>query len=369
MSHAYADCARAVSLAESALIAQIHHIIPDQPPSRYLIDAYLMCLTAGARLRSIRFAHPTQGQSRYLASSNYRAAQLKVHPHTRTLRTTEGATTTGREDTGNRTTINAHRIATDAWSRILNERYQGKEKKESRMELRVACRKMKYQKMMMSCWGDRQHGGDQRDLKLSPVQSGRQIIELLAAMEIDQPERQNTKRYSAYMERPRQCAQHRSPETQDLVQGRLRSTQEFIHDYLVRAGRRCYNPGPGLFRKVLESDIRDPKEERRLVQNPGLSNSEQRVGNRVFQVGGNNRYSGNNNAQRLGNNNRPASSLPPHQSSRRDATVSMLQLQWSLLQLQRNAVWSFNGPENLYQMPPTSNSRGQEAMQLANLRL
>ncbi|KAA6367039.1 MAG: hypothetical protein EZS28_037433, partial [Streblomastix strix] len=36
---------------------------------------------------------------------------------------------------------------------------------------------------------------------------------------------------------------------------------------------------------------------------------------------------------------------------------------------QRNAVWSFYGPENLYQMPPTSNSRSQEAMQFANLRL
>ncbi|KAA6363633.1 MAG: hypothetical protein EZS28_040841 [Streblomastix strix] len=80
MSHAYADCARAVSLAESALIAQIHHIIPDQPPSRYLIDAYLMCLTAGARLRSIRFVHPTQGQSSYQASSNYRAAPAQGPP-------------------------------------------------------------------------------------------------------------------------------------------------------------------------------------------------------------------------------------------------------------------------------------------------
>ncbi|KAA6371110.1 MAG: hypothetical protein EZS28_033364 [Streblomastix strix] len=77
MSHAYADCARAVSLAESALIAQIHHIIPDQPPSRYLIDAYLMYLTAGARLRSTRFAHPTQRQSRYLASGNYRSASAQ----------------------------------------------------------------------------------------------------------------------------------------------------------------------------------------------------------------------------------------------------------------------------------------------------
>ncbi|KAA6356402.1 MAG: hypothetical protein EZS28_048072, partial [Streblomastix strix] len=44
-SHAYADCAIAVALAESALIAQIHHIIPNQPPSRCLVDAYLMYLT------------------------------------------------------------------------------------------------------------------------------------------------------------------------------------------------------------------------------------------------------------------------------------------------------------------------------------
>ncbi|KAA6366999.1 MAG: hypothetical protein EZS28_037472, partial [Streblomastix strix] len=112
--------------------------------------------------------------------------------------------------------------------------------------------------------------GDQCDLNLSPVQSGRQITELLAAVEIDRPVQQNTKRYSAYLERPRQRAQHRSPETQDRVQGRLRSTLELIQDYLVRAGRRRYNPGPGLFRKVLESNIRDPKEERRLAQDPGL---------------------------------------------------------------------------------------------------
>ncbi|KAA6360535.1 MAG: hypothetical protein EZS28_043938, partial [Streblomastix strix] len=174
---------------------------------------------------------------------------------------------------------------------------------------------------------------------------------------------------SAYLEKPRQCAHSRSPETQDRVQGRLRSTFEFIQDYLVRAGRRRHNPGPGLFRQVLESDIRDPEEERRLAQDPGLSNSEQRAPNRVFQTRRDYRYSGNNTTQRLGNNNRPASSLPSHQSSGRDATLSMLQLQWSLLQLQRNAVWSFNGPENLYQMPSTGNSRSQEAMQLENSRL
>ncbi|KAA6375878.1 MAG: hypothetical protein EZS28_028593, partial [Streblomastix strix] len=173
-------------------------------------------------------------------------------------------------------------------------------------------------------------------------QCGRQITELLAVMEIDTPVRQNTERYCAYLERLRQCALHRNPETQDRVQGRLKIALEFIQDYLVRAGRRRYNPGPGLFRKVVESNIRDPKEERRLEEDPGLSNSEQRVGDRVFQVRGNNRHSGNNNAQRLCYNNRP---------------------------LQRDAVWSFNGSENLYQMPSTSNSRGQEAMQLANLRL
>ncbi|KAA6378855.1 MAG: hypothetical protein EZS28_025618, partial [Streblomastix strix] len=124
-----------------------------------------------------------------------------------------------------------------------------------------------------------------------------------------------------------------------------------------------------LFRQEMEPDIRGPKEQRRLEEDPGLSNSEQRVGNRVFQTGGNNRYSRIIHAKQMGYNNRPASSLPSHQCSRRDATVSMLQLQWSLLQLQRNAVWSFNGSENHYQMPLASNSRGREAIQIENLRL
>ncbi|KAA6359302.1 MAG: hypothetical protein EZS28_045171, partial [Streblomastix strix] len=212
-------------------------------------------------------------------------------------------------------------------------------------------------------------GGDQCDLNLSPVQSGRQIIELFAAMEIDKSERYNTKMYSAYLERPRQCAQHRSPETQDRVQERLGSTLELTQDYLVRAGIRRYNPDPRLFRKVLESYIRDPKEQRRLEEDPELSNSEQVVGIRVFQVGANNRHSENNNAQRQGYNNRPTLSLPSYQSSRRDATVSMILLQWSLLQLQCNAVQSFNGSQNIYQLPPTSGCRGQEAKQLANHRL
>ncbi|KAA6393843.1 MAG: hypothetical protein EZS28_010633 [Streblomastix strix] len=284
-SHAYADCARAVSLAESALIAQILHFILDQPLSRYLINAYLMCLTAGARLRSIRFAHPSQGQSRNQASSNYRSAPAQFPP--------------------------AH---------------------------------------------DNGHGGNQCDLNISPVQSERQITELLAAMKIDRLERQNTKRYSGYLEKPKQCLYPRSLKTQDRVQGRLRSTFEFIQDYLVRTGRRRYNPGPGLFRQVLKSDIRYLKEKRRLAQDPRLLNSEQRVANRVFQARWDYRYSGNNNAQRLVHNDRPASRLHSHQSCGRDATVSMLQFQWSLLQLQRDAVWSFNGSENLQQMLPASNS-------------
>ncbi|KAA6364403.1 MAG: hypothetical protein EZS28_040070, partial [Streblomastix strix] len=77
-SHAYADCVRAVLLAESTLIAEIHHIIPEQPLFRYLIDAYLMCLSAGACLTPICFAHLTQGQSRNQASGNYRSAPAQA---------------------------------------------------------------------------------------------------------------------------------------------------------------------------------------------------------------------------------------------------------------------------------------------------
>ncbi|KAA6355977.1 MAG: hypothetical protein EZS28_048497 [Streblomastix strix] len=79
-SHAYTDCAGAVSLAESASIAEIHHIIPDQPLSKYLIDDYFMCLTAGVRLRSIRFPHPTQGQSGNQASASHRSALAQFPP-------------------------------------------------------------------------------------------------------------------------------------------------------------------------------------------------------------------------------------------------------------------------------------------------
>ncbi|KAA6364035.1 MAG: hypothetical protein EZS28_040437 [Streblomastix strix] len=78
--YTYSDCARAVSLAESVLIALIHYIMIDQPPSRNLIDAYLMCLTAGARLRSIHFAHSTQGLNKNQALANYISALAKFLP-------------------------------------------------------------------------------------------------------------------------------------------------------------------------------------------------------------------------------------------------------------------------------------------------
>ncbi|KAA6354842.1 MAG: hypothetical protein EZS28_049631, partial [Streblomastix strix] len=52
-----------------------------------------------------------------------------------------------------------------------------------------------------------------------------------------------------------------------------------------RAGRRRYNPGPGLFCKVLKSSIRDPIEEWKLKKDRELLNSERRTGIRVLQVG------------------------------------------------------------------------------------
>ncbi|KAA6390271.1 MAG: hypothetical protein EZS28_014202 [Streblomastix strix] len=151
---------------------------------------------------------------------------------------------------------------------------------------------------------DDDFGGDQCDLNLSPEQSRRQIIELLAAMEIDRPERQNSKRYCAYLEKPRQYAQSRSPETQDRIQWRLGCAPEHNQDYLVRAGRRYYNPALGLFPQVLESNIRYHKEERRLEEDPGLQNSEQRVEIIVLQVGRNQRQPFNH--------IRVAKKMPPH---------------------------------------------------------
>ncbi|KAA6367337.1 MAG: hypothetical protein EZS28_037137, partial [Streblomastix strix] len=208
-SQIYADCTRAVSFVEYTLKSDIHLIISEQQSSRFLIDAYLMCQTAGARV-----------------GIKHRASIDRPLLHMIMLRIMESATTTGKEGTGNRTIINESRIARGAQNSIVGELPSSKN------------------------YYSATSGGEQCDLNTSPIQSGRKTIELLAAIEIDRSERQHTERHCAYLERPRQCAQRRSPETQDRVQGRLRSTLELIQDYLVRAGRRRYNPGPGLFRKV-----------------------------------------------------------------------------------------------------------------------
>ncbi|KAA6393560.1 MAG: hypothetical protein EZS28_010908 [Streblomastix strix] len=109
---------------------------------------------------------------------------------------------------------------------------------------------------------DDDFGADQCDLNLSPVQSGRLIIELHAAMEVNRHEKQSRKRYSVYQVRSNFHSQSGNFETQDCVQLRFRSLFEHIQDHLIRGGRKNYNPGPGLFRQVLESDIRDPKEKK-----------------------------------------------------------------------------------------------------------
>ncbi|KAA6383118.1 MAG: hypothetical protein EZS28_021359 [Streblomastix strix] len=78
--HVRTSRVRAVSFAESALIAEIHNIIRYQPPTKYRIDAYLMCLTTGAHLRSICFAYSTQGQSKNYASAYNRSAPVQFLP-------------------------------------------------------------------------------------------------------------------------------------------------------------------------------------------------------------------------------------------------------------------------------------------------
>ncbi|KAA6362988.1 MAG: hypothetical protein EZS28_041483 [Streblomastix strix] len=177
-----------------------------------------------------------------------------------TLRITEISTITEKEDRGIQKASNERRTARDARNRIFTDQYRWKEKKENRMELRAAWRRM------------------------SPEQSRRQIIELLAAFEIVKSERQKSQINNTYLERPRQSAQPRSLQTQDHVQRRLGYTQELIQEQLVRAGGRRYNPGPGLFRQVQEFNIRNSKEEKRLKKDPGLSNLEQQTENGVFQI-------------------------------------------------------------------------------------
>ncbi|KAA6390893.1 MAG: hypothetical protein EZS28_013573 [Streblomastix strix] len=115
--------------------------------------------------------------------------------------------------------------------------------------------------------------------------------------------------------------------------------------------------------------IHDFEEEIKLGKGHRLLNLEYRTKEGVFQTNENHQHSGNNNAQRLGYNRRPASSFPPHQSSRRNAALPKLQLQPSLLQLQKKTVWIFVGTHSLFSMSPTSDCRGQKAMQLKNFRL
>ncbi|KAA6377434.1 MAG: hypothetical protein EZS28_027039 [Streblomastix strix] len=162
--------------------------------------------------------------------------QFNFHLSMIASRIMEGAETTVKDGTSNRTRINVHRIARNALNSMYNDQNRWKEKWNSILEHKIAQRRMDYQKQVMICWVTLNNknqdstvcelllsnnyytatsGGDQCDLNLSPVQSGRQITELLAIMEIDRPERQNTKRYSAFLERPRQTAHSRSPETHD----------------------------------------------------------------------------------------------------------------------------------------------------------
>ncbi|KAA6397837.1 MAG: hypothetical protein EZS28_006634 [Streblomastix strix] len=244
-SQVYIDCSRAVSLAGSALLDQILHTKPDQPASR--IDQELS-ISKQQTCRSTILTSPRQ------------LPELRQE---------------GEEEVQN-----------GAQSRM--DKKDEPENNDDLIELQLTINTQI------------QFGKNQCYLNLCPVQCGGQIIELLAAMQIHRPARQNIERYSAYLERPRHCSRHRSPETQDRIHGRLRGTFGFMQDYLVRAGRRRYNPGPGLFRYVVEFNIRNHKEDLRLEKDPGLLNSEQQFENRVSQAEWNNEPSRNNNVQRLG---------------------------------------------------------------------
>ncbi|KAA6372638.1 MAG: hypothetical protein EZS28_031835 [Streblomastix strix] len=113
--HICTECARAVSFAKCALIAEIHHLIPEEPPSRDLIDAYLMCLTAGARLRLIRLTQSAQEYNRNQALKNYRNP-TEFPLITRTPRNTEGAIIQETGDIGSQTTIIDLRVKGDTLS-------------------------------------------------------------------------------------------------------------------------------------------------------------------------------------------------------------------------------------------------------------
>ncbi|KAA6395835.1 MAG: hypothetical protein EZS28_008635 [Streblomastix strix] len=120
VSHVYAECARAVSFAKSAQIAESHHIISEQLPSEYLIDAYLMCLTAGARQISVMHDHSSKGYNRNQALADNRTAQLNFHLSMTTPRITESASITEYDGTFNQTIFNERRIAREMERKFLN---------------------------------------------------------------------------------------------------------------------------------------------------------------------------------------------------------------------------------------------------------
>ncbi|KAA6397162.1 MAG: hypothetical protein EZS28_007313 [Streblomastix strix] len=72
-SHVYDDCDRAVSLVERTLIAEINHIIPDQPPSRYQIEAYIENQTlANYRSTPAQLPPARDNGPIYVRGNNYR---------------------------------------------------------------------------------------------------------------------------------------------------------------------------------------------------------------------------------------------------------------------------------------------------------
>ncbi|KAA6359685.1 MAG: hypothetical protein EZS28_044789 [Streblomastix strix] len=194
--------------------------------------------------------------------------------------------------------------------------------------------------------------GDQCDLNLSPVQSGRQIIELLAAMEIDRPERQNINRCSAYHERPRQCAQSRSPETQDRVQGRLRSTLELIQNYLIRAGDEVTTQFTDSFVKCWNPKFAIPKKQRgwRKIHDCRIPISE--LITEYFKL------EGISDIHKIIISNDWATTIDLHHAFHHIRVAD---------EMRPYLCYIFNGISYSYNVLP--DSRGKEAMQLENLRL
>ncbi|KAA6360433.1 MAG: hypothetical protein EZS28_044040 [Streblomastix strix] len=146
-----------------------------------------MCPTAEALLRSIRFAHPSQGLRKH---NNYRER--------------------GHRQLNDNQRAQIREICTEQNLQCLISMEEAEE--QNGAQNRMQKDEVPEEDDELLC------GGDQCDLKLSPVQRGHKIIELLAAIKIHRPKPQNTQRYFAYLERPRQCANIRITETQDCVQ-------------------------------------------------------------------------------------------------------------------------------------------------------